>query len=153
MKTNTATIVAAALAASLASAGCFSIKTESEIKPIHITMDVNLNIDNKLDKAFADDTKAKPRGSFAEVKALLDRGAAGVTNKAMLEPRDGATDDDRIFVAEENMKRLRRFNDIAKESGVAVEAVQKRQWARIRENIPAGSGVWCQDESGTWTRK
>ena len=30
-------------------AGCFSVKTESEIKPIHITMDVILKVDKALE--------------------------------------------------------------------------------------------------------
>jgi hypothetical protein len=34
--------------------GCFSVKTEHEIKPIHITMDVNLKVDRELDKFFGD---------------------------------------------------------------------------------------------------
>ena len=142
----------AALAA-LAAAGCLSVKTESEIKPIHITMDVNLKIDNKLDKTFADDTRPKPQGNFAELKAVMDRQAAGYNNKALLEAREGATDDDKIFVAEENIRRMRRFEQIAKESDVPIEAVQKRQAARLREKIPAGSGVWIQDADGAWTRK
>lgn len=29
--------------------GCFSIKTEHEIKPIHITMDVNLKVQKELE--------------------------------------------------------------------------------------------------------
>ena len=42
-------------AAALAACGCIQVKTESEIKPIHITMDVNLKVDKDLDKAFADE--------------------------------------------------------------------------------------------------
>ncbi len=39
--------------------GCFSVKTEHEIKPIevkpiHITMDINLKVDRELDKFFGD---------------------------------------------------------------------------------------------------
>ena len=34
--------------------GCLSVKTEHEIKPIHITMDVNLKVDHELDKFFSD---------------------------------------------------------------------------------------------------
>lgn len=30
-------------------AGCLSIKTEHEIKPIHITMDVNLKVQKELE--------------------------------------------------------------------------------------------------------
>jgi hypothetical protein len=32
--------------------GCLTLKTEHEVKPIHITMDVNLNV--KVDKALND---------------------------------------------------------------------------------------------------
>ena len=150
MNIRTSLLVSATL---LSAAGCFTVKTESEIKPIHITMDVNLKVDKELDKAFADENMAKPKGDFAEVKALLDRKAAGITNKAMLEARDGATDDDKILIAESNAKKLKRFNLIAKDSGVALEAVQKRSAKKLTAKIPAGSGVWLQSEDGTWFQK
>ena len=150
MNMRTSLLVSAAL---LSATGCFTVKTESEIKPIHITMDVNLKVDKELDKAFADENMSKPKGDFAEVKAMLDRKAAGITNKAMLEPRDGATDDDKILIAESNAKKLKRFNQIAKDSGVALEAVQKRSAKKIAEKIPSGSGVWLQSEDGSWSQK
>ena len=150
MNIRTSLLVSATL---LTAAGCFTVKTESEIKPIHITMDVNLKVDKELDKAFADENMAKPKGDFAEVKALLDRKAAGITNKAMLEARDGATDDDKILIAEANARKLKRFNQIAKDSGVALEAVQKRSARKLAEKIPSGSGVWLQSEDGTWFQK
>ena len=150
MNIRTSLLVSATL---LAAAGCFTVKTESEIKPIHITMDVNLKVDKELDKAFADENMAKPKGDFAEVKAMLDRKAAGINSKALLEARDGATDDDRILIAEANAKKLKRFNQIAKDSGVALEAVQKRSAKKIAEKIPASSGIWLQTEDGTWFQK
>ena len=150
MNIRTPLLVSAAL---LSTAGCFTVKTESEIKPIHITMDVNLKVDKALDKAFADENMAKPKGDFAAVKALLDRKVAGVNSKAMLEAREGATDDDKILIAESNAKKLKRFNKIAKDSGVALEAVQKRSAKKLAEKIPAGSGVWIQAEDGTWSQK
>ena len=134
-------------------AGCIQVKTESEIKPIHITMDVNLKVDKQLEKSFADEQQAKPQGDFKEIKAMLDRKAAGITSKAMLEARAGATDDDKILVAEANARRLKRFSEIARESGVSLEAVQKRYANKMRERIPAGSGVWYQDEAGAWLQK
>jgi len=42
------TVLLSATAASLAG-GCLSIKTEHEIKPIHITMDVNLKVQKELE--------------------------------------------------------------------------------------------------------
>ena len=137
----------------LSAAGCISVKTESEVKPIHITMDVNLKVDKELDKAFAEENMKKPQGNFAEVKALLDRKTAGVSNKALLEARAGATDDDKILIAESNARKLKRMNEIAKSSGVALEAVQKRSAKKFAEKIPAGSGVWYQDDTGAWSQK
>ena len=150
MNIRTSLLVSAAL---LSVAGCFTVKTESEIKPIHITMDINLKVDKELDKAFADENMKKPKGNFTEVKALLDRKVAGVTNKAMLEAREGATDDDKILIAESNARKLKRFNEIAKSSGVALETVQKRSAKKFAEKIPAGSGVWLQSEDGSWFQK
>ena len=143
----------AAIAAAVAAAGCIHVTTESEIKPIHITMDVNLKVDRELDKAFADENRQKPQGNFKEIKALLDRGVAGVTNKALLEAREGATDGDRIAVAEENMRRMRRYEEIAKSSEVPVETVQKRRAAQICGKLPAGCGVWIQDDAGAWAQR
>ena len=150
MNIRTSLLVSAAL---LSAAGCFTVKTESEIKPIHITMDVNLKVDKELDKAFADENMKKPQGDFKEIKALLDRKVAGINSKALLEAREGATDDDKILIAESNAKKLKRFNQIAKDSGVALEAVQKRSAKKLAEKIPAGSGVWIQSEDGTWSQK
>ena len=150
MSIRTSLLVSATL---LSAAGCFTVKTESEIKPIHITMDVNLKVDKELDKAFANEDMKKPQGDFKEIKALLDRKVAGIDSKALLEARGGATDDDRILIAESNARKLKRFNQIAKDSGVALEAVQRRSAKKIAEKIPAQSGVWLQSEDGTWSQK
>ena len=150
MNIRTSLLVSAAL---LSAAGCFTVKTESEIKPIHITMDVNLKVDRELDKAFADESMSRPKGDFAAVKSLLDRKVAGITNKAMLEAREGATDDDKILIAESNARKLKRFNQIAKDSGVALETVQKRSAKKFAEKVPAQSGVWLQAEDGSWSQR
>ena len=146
MKTTTMTIAAALLAG-----GCLQLKTESEIKPIHITMDVNLKVDKDLDKAFSDETAQAPRGDFKVAKDLLDRKAAGMTSLAMLEARSGATDGDKLTIAEENARRLRRFSEIAKKNNTSIEAVQRRFATKIREKL--ASGVWYQDDSGSWRQK
>ncbi len=148
---KTKAIAAAALAA--IAAGCIQVKTESEIKPIHITMDVNLKVDKELDRAFADERQKKPRSDFFRVKEILDRKVAGITNMGMIEPRDGATDDDKIFIAESNSRRLKRFEEAAKSSGVPLETVQKRKAQKMREETPAGSGIWCQSEDGVWSQR
>ena len=151
MSTKAAVISAAAVAT--IACGCIQLKTESEIKPIHITMDVNLKVDKELDKAFADENQQKPKGDFAAVKAMLDRQAAGITNRAMLEARDKATDADHLLIAESNARRLKRFSDVAKANGVSLETAQKRHAAKMRERLVAGSGVWYQDDTGKWLQK
>ena len=150
MNIRTSLLVSAAL---LSATGCFTVKTESEIKPIHITMDVNLKVDKELDKAFADENMKKPQGDFKEIKAMLDRKVAGINSKALLEARDGATDDDKILVAESNAKKLKRFNEIAKSSGASLESVQQRSAKKLADKIPARSGIWIQSEDGTWSQK
>jgi len=146
-------IATLATVAAIGVVGCISVKTENEIKPIHITMDINLKVDKELDKAFSDESMAKPKGQFKEVKDLLDRKVAGVNRKALLEARAGATDDDKIVIAEANARRTKRFEEIAKSSGVALESVQKRSLKKFDEKVPAGSGVWIQSEDGAWRQK
>ena len=151
---NTPLHQAAMLAlAVMACGGCLSVKTENEIKPIHITMDINLKVDKELDKAFSDENPQKPQGSFKAVKAMLDRHSAGLTAQGLLAERDGASDDERILIAEENARRMKRFSEIAKSSGVSLSEVQSRHARRAAERIPSGSGVWIEGADGVWTRK
>jgi len=89
----------------------------------------------------------------AAVKEMLDRKAAGITNRAMLEARDKATDADHLLIAESNARRLKRFSEVAKSNGVSLETAQRRHAAKMRERIPAGSGVWFQDDAGKWQQK
>ncbi len=138
-------------AAALCAGGCIQVKTESEIKPIHITMDVNLKVDKDLDKAFADENSKTPSADRRMSKALVDRKVAGITNLAMLEARPGATDDDKIAIADENARRMKRFREVAKSNGTSLETVQKRRVLKVREIIPAGT--WYQDDAGDWQQK
>ena len=135
----------------VSSVGCIQLKTESEIKPIHITMDVNLKVDKELDKTFAAEDQQQAKGDYAAVKSLLDRKVAGFTNTAMLEAREGATDDDKITIVEENAKRLKRFREVAQKSGTSIEAVQKRRVVKLREKSAAGT--WLQSDDGAWKQK
>lgn len=150
---NLRIVTLATVATVLGSAGCISVKTENEIKPIHITMDINLKVDKELDKAFADENMAKPNGHFKEVKDVLDRQVAGVNNQAMLEERAGATDNDKIVIAEANARRQKRFDEVSRTSGVSMESVRKRSLKKFDEKIPVGSGVWIQSADGTWRQK
>lgn len=48
--------------------GCFTIKTQHEVKPIHITVDVNLRIQKELDDLFGDLDAASATLSIPESK-------------------------------------------------------------------------------------
>ena len=147
------TVQTLAILAAIGTAGCFHVKTESEIKPIHITMDINLKVDKELDKAFANENQQKPQGNFVAIKEMLDRQAAGITNRAMLEAREKATDADQLLIAEFNANSLKRFAEIAKSSGASLESVQRRRATRWCEMVPAGTGVWYQNDNGAWLQK
>jgi len=151
MKVLSMTVVAVAAAAMFG--GCISVKTESEVKPIHITMDINLKVDKQLEKTFESESMSKPKGDFAKVKDLLDRKVAGVNRLSLLEARKGATDDEKIMIAEFNSRKNKRLQEISKDSGVNLESVQKRSAARLREKIPEGSGVWMQSDAGAWSQR
>lgn len=137
----------------VASTACIHVTTESEIKPIHITMDVNLKVDKELEKSFGAQDRNPPQGAFKDVKTMLERGAAGVSNRALLVPRDSATDEDRVLIVEQNSRNMKRFSEIATESGASIETVQKMRAKRIAEFTPEGSGVWLQREDGAWYQK
>ena len=142
-----------AVLAAICAAGCLNVKTESEIKPIHITMDINLKVDKELDKAFADENQQKPQGNFVAIKDMLDRQAAGISNRALLVARDKATDADHLLIAESNAHRMKRFADVAKTTGSTLDTVQRQRAAKWREMVPAGTGVWYQDDAGAWLQK
>jgi uncharacterized protein YdbL (DUF1318 family) len=76
-----------------------------------------------------------------------------ITNRAMLEARDKATDADHLLIAESNANRLKRLSDVAKSNGISLESVQRRHAAKWREKVPAGSGIWYQDDAGAWLQK
>ncbi len=71
----------------------------------------------------------------------------------MIEPREGASDDDRIFIAESNARRLKRFEEVSRASGVKLETVQRRKAQKMRDDVPARSGIWVQAEDGSWSQK
>lgn len=69
MKKPLFTLLFPAAAVALLGAGC--IRTTHEIKPIHITMDINLKVDRALDDFFSDvdEAPAAPTAPAAPVEA------------------------------------------------------------------------------------
>ena len=69
MKKRLFTLLFPAAAIAVLGAGC--IRTTHEIKPIHITMDINLKVDRALDDFFSDvdEAPAAPTAPAAPVEA------------------------------------------------------------------------------------
>ena len=132
------------------SSACLAVKTEHEVKPIHITMDVNLKVDKELDKAFSENTRPEPPKRFKDIIALLDRKVVGLDNHGYIAQRGELTEEEKLLVTEENDVRRKRYQEIADKSGVSLEAAEKRGAARAREFVPAGKSILYQDENGNW---
>ena len=150
MKTSPALLLLSVLALSGACAGCLAIKTEHEVKPIQITMDVNLKVDKELDKEIEKEKKEPPK-HFEQLKALGDRGAVGMDNRGYLVARGELTDDERDLVEDVNAKRRIRMGEIAEQTGAKRADVERMRAEKMVEHLSAGA--WYQDASGAWQQK
>ncbi len=134
----------AALAALTVQTGCLSVKTEHEVKPIHITMDVNLKVDSQIEKAMAANDKPS-------IKSLLERGLIGLGNQSVLAPRGAISADEMEILVKANSDYKTHVAKIAEENGITVDEALKRGAAKFMERAPAGA--WYQKEDGTWEQK
>ena len=163
------TILPAAAVTAAILAGCTpTIKTENEvtIKPIQITLDVNLKVDQELNQALSTDkpnVKADPNSSDVrerrrsrrdQIKEWKSAQLIGENNKGLLEARtaDGSLSDSvKKVVDAENADRRLVFQAIAGKQNIPVESVAQRMGARMAER--SAEGTWVQDGAGKWTVK
>ena len=142
-------ILATALLAALC-AGCLAIKTEHEVKPIKISMDVNLKVDKALDNAIESEQK-KPPAHFEELKAMVRSGKIGLGRNGSFAPRLELTQEESDILEESTAAWTTRLSEIAKETGSPLSEVRKshaeKAFARLKP------GTWYQDESGAWVQK
>lgn len=156
-----------------AAAGCTpTIKTQNEItvKPVQVTVDVNLNV--KVDQAIAEeiaapapaqkstanDERTLRRKRFAERRAALNSALKekliGENNRGFLELR---ADDTKVsaelktLVEAENADRTTIFTNIARRQNSTPEFVGERFAARMGERAP--SGIPIQNAQGEWNVK
>lgn len=137
---------AAILLSAVALAGCLSVKTEHEVKPIEINMNINLKLDKQLEELVAKEEKPS-------VRELLDKGAVGIDSKSMLVPRGSLTSAEFELVAESNAKRKERLQNMARENGGSYDDVASAAAQKMVARIPDGKGVWYQKPDGEWARK
>lgn len=144
--------------------GC--LRTTHEIKPIHITMDVNLKIDKHLDDFFAKPVeplisdeeqkrtdREKMRIQFAQRKPVINEwkaeGVIGETASGyiafIVENSDEAI---RELVEEENTDRERVYTAIAKKESTTPELVGKLRAERIAHH--AQTGDFLMNADGEW---
>ena len=151
------TILPAAAVTAAILAGCTpTIKTENEvtIKPIQITLDVNLKVDQELNQALSTDkpnVKADPNSSDVrerrrsrrdQIKAWKSAQLIGENNKGLLEARtaDGSLSDSvKKVVDAENADRRLVFQAIAGKQNIPVESVAQRMGARMAERSAEGT--------------
>ncbi len=157
--------------AALAAAGC--IKTQSEvevkpieIKPVQITIDLNVKIDRELDAALA--AKPATTGAKTEKERLFNsirerrealteyraKGVFGENNLGLLElrvPPAETTAEAVLLMAAENSDRTRLYAVIAEEQKTTPDFVAARRAARSVEK--AAPGTWVQSREGVWSKK
>lgn len=160
----------------LFAAGCApTIKTQNEvtIKPVTIDLNVNLNVkvDQALTDALSDSQKAKAtattkddrerqerRERFQSRRAKLDQwrkeGKIGENNRGQAEllvkPAE-VTGDVTTLIAAENQDRAIVFANIAKTQNTTPEFVGQHWATKMAKRVPAGTML--QDASGKWQKK
>ena len=141
----------AVAAAIVANTGCLSVKTEHEVKPIQITMDVNLKLDKALEQELENEKKS-PTKTFEQIKALYKRGVVGMDNRGYTVIRGDVSDDERDIVEDMNAKRRVKLGELAESNGKKRAEVEKAYAEKVRDNYLA-AGEWYQDDAGTWLQK
>ncbi|MBQ9727923.1 MAG: DUF1318 domain-containing protein [Kiritimatiellae bacterium] len=136
--------------AAVACCGCLAIKTEHEVKPIKISMDVNLKVDKALESAIESEQR-KPPARFAEIRSMLQAGKIGFGRGGALEPRLELTQEEADALEEAAAARTTRLSEIAKETGSTLSDVRRSHGEKMLARMPAGT--WYRDEAGAWTQK
>ena len=131
-------------------AGCLAIKTEHEVKPIKIEMDVNLKVDKALDSAIENEQRQKP-AYFDKLQRMREEGKIGFDKNGSLVPRLELTDEETDTLEEATAAWTTRLAEIAKTEGKSLSEVRRgfaeKVFARMR------AGTWYKDESGAWQQK
>ena len=131
-------------------AGCLAIKTEHEVKPIKISMDVNLKVDKELDSAIESEKRQKP-AYFDEIRRMQEEGKIGFDRNGSLVPRTELTAGESDTLEEAGAAWTTKLAEIAKKGGRSISEVRRSFAGKILERMPAGT--WYQDETGAWTQK
>lgn len=127
-------------------AGCLAVKTQHEVKPIEINMNINLKLDKQLEEMVAKEERPT-------IKALMEKGVVGIDNKAMVVPRGQLSSAELEHVVEVNAKFKERLEAMARENGGTYDETAAAAAAKFVERLPEGKGLWYQKPDGEWTQK
>ena len=138
------------LASAALCAGCLAIKTEHEVKPIKIEMDVNLKVDKALDSAIENEQRQKP-AYFDKLQQMREEGKIGFDRHGSLVPRLELTGEEADTLEEATAAWTTKLAEIAKKEGKSIAEVRRgfaeKSFSRMR------AGTWYKDESGAWQQK
>ena len=96
----------------------------------------------------AGDIRRRMEQRLSQIDTLKSQEIVGENNRGYLEERKPGGAD---TVAAENRDREAVYALIAKETGAAPDAVGRARAKQIAAN--SRSGVWVQDEAGSWKKK
>lgn len=125
-------------------AGCLAIKTEHEVKPINITMDINLKVDGAIDEALSET-------DHTVVKSLLDSGRAGFNKKSLLEARTAVTSEEMEEIVKSNSRIKKRLEQIASSKNLTTDEFLEQNRDKFISHIRPG--IWYQQSDDTWIVK
>lgn len=129
--------------------GCIQVKTEHEIKPIHITMDVNLKVDKAIEESISENERKPPKYA-KETREMFQNKLIGLTNRGYWEKRGEITEEQQQIILLANAERTQRYAELATKVNSTLSEVEKKHAARYIEHIPVGKGVWYQNDAGEW---
>ena len=136
------------------------VVTEHEVKPIHITLDVNLKVANEIKREFIEDSsgatspqdtvkseiRARRRERRETITDLKKRGVVGEHSNGLLVYRVRGNEQADVVKAE-NADREKWFQIIAEENGMLVQDVAAERAKASLLFSPAGSFVM---KDGAW---
>lgn len=142
--------------------GCFSghLTTDNqvEVKPIHITIDVNVHVEKDLDNYFNstqpdshDVVKKRLQDRKPAVEQLLAGKAVGENNGGFLEAIGSLADADAKTVGAENADRATIYAAIAAKNGTDVAKVGQLRAVKLAAR--AKPGAMLQGRDGKWEEK
>ena len=150
MHAPSAFLPAAVALAAAAASGCLAIKTEHEVRPIQITMDVNLRVDKAVEAEIDKEIRTQPK-DFEHVRDLVSRGAVGLDARGYLAGRETLPAEDADLIEDLRAKRRARMAELAEKEGVSRADVESARAKKMLERMP--EGTWHQDASGEWKQK